>query len=225
MTDARGSNGTTNAGSSAHADGGDRREQSRPHTGAAPEVQQAAEALRASSKAILAMMDAVAELFERARREESTEVDCEQVAAMVDKSHATLRGIVASFAAADLLAALNQAPETERRPPMEKPPRGPGGRTYAQAVNTGQHPPDGRTQRPARPPPTAPWAPERTALLHPTDDRQRQAPTRASEFGAELDRTLRSDLGIATGPAMELVRRTTKGEYAVQFALPAWERL
>ena len=226
MTDARGSNGTTHAGSSAHADGGDRREQSHQRTGAAPEVQQAAEALRASSKAILATMDAVAELFERARRgEECTEVEGEQVAAMVEESRATLRGVVAGFAAADLLAALNQAPETERRPPMDKPPRGPGGRTYAQAVNTAQHPPDGRTQRPTRPSPTAPWAPERTALLHPTDARQRQAPTRASEFGAELDRKLRSDLGIATGPAVELVRRTAKGEYAVQFAMPAWERL
>ena len=73
--------------------------------------------------------------------------------------------------------------------------------------------------------PPAPWAPERTALLHPADDRQRQAPTRASEFGAELDRRLRSDLGIETGRAVELVRRTVKGEYAVQFAAIAWERL
>ena len=36
---------------------------------------------------------------------------------------------------------------------------------------------------------------------------------------------LRSDLALATGPAVELVRRTAKGEYAVQFAASAWARL
>ena len=105
---------------------------------------------------------------------------------MVEESRATLQGAIASFAAVDLLAALNQAPETERRPPMDKPPRGPGGQTYAQAVNIGQHPPDGHTQRPTRPSPTTPWAPECTALLHPMDDHQRKAPTRTSEFGGEV---------------------------------------
>ena len=68
----------TNAGSSAHADGGDCREQSHQRTGAAPKVQQAAEALRASSKAILVTMDAVTALFQHIRRgEECTEVEGE----------------------------------------------------------------------------------------------------------------------------------------------------
>ena len=52
-------------------------------------------------------------------------------------------------------------------------------------------------------------------LLHPVDDRQCQAPTRVSEFGAELDRVLRSSLALVTGPAVELVRQTAKGEYTV----------
>ena len=216
MIDAQGSNGTTNAGSLAHADGGDHHEQLRQCTGVAPEVQQAAEALRASSKSILATMDAIAELFERARQgEECTEVEGEQVAAMVEESRATLQGVIAGFAVADLLAALNQVPEMERRPPMDKPPCGLGGWTYAQTVNIGQHPPDGQTQQPTRPPPTTPWGPECTALLHSTDNCQCQAPTRANEFGAELDRQHRSDLGIVMGPAVELVRRTVKGEYTV----------
>ena len=102
---------------------------------------------------------------------------------------------------------------------------GPTGRTYAQAARTGAPPPETRTGTFSRQAPPAPWAPERPALLHPADDRQRQAPTRASEFGAELDRRLRSDLGIETGRAVELVRRTAKGEYAVQFAAIAWGRL
>ena len=99
------------------------------------------------------------------------------------------------------------------------------GRTYAQAARTGTAPTETRPGAPSRPPRSAPWAPERTVLLHPVDDRQCQAPTRASEFGAELDGVLRSDLALATGPAVELVRRTAKGEYAVQFATVAWERL
>ena len=144
MTDAWGSTGTTNVGPSAPTDGRDRREQSRPCTGTTPEVQQAAEALRASSKVILATMDTVATLFERARRgEECMEVEGEEVAVMVEESRTTLPGVIAGFAAVDLLAALNQAPERERRPPMDKPPRGPGDRTYAQVVNIGQQPLDG----------------------------------------------------------------------------------
>ena len=193
------------------------------------DAHRAASALRESTRALLATLDAVAELFERARHgEECSEVDGGRVAEMVEQSRATLQGIVAGFAAADLHATLAQATETARRPPVA--PNAPamggtGGRSYAQAARTGQPPLETRTAPPPRQTAPAPWAPERTALLHPAEDRQRQAPTRASEFGAELDRVLRSDLALETGPAVELVRRTAKGEYAVQFAASAWARL
>ena len=120
---------------------------------------------------------------------------------------------------------MTPAPETEQRPSAPHRTGGAGGRTYAQAARTGPPPLEPRPGPPQRQTPPAPWAPERTALLHPAEDRQRQAPTRASEFGAELDRVLRSDLELAQGPAVELVRRTAKGEYAVQFGTSAWARL
>ena len=54
--------------------------------------------------------------------------------------------------------------------------------------------------------PTALWVPECTVLLHLVDDYHRQAPTRTSEFGVELDRVLWSNLALAMGPAVELVK-------------------
>ena len=229
MTDAEGSHRQAHAGSSGPIDDGNCREKARRPTGRAERadgVRQSADALRESSRSILATLDAVAQLFERARRgEECPEEEGKRIAAMVEDSRKTLTGVVAGFAAADLLAALTPAPETEQRPSATNRAGGASGRTYAQAARTGPPPPENRPGPPHRQAPPAPWAPERTALLHPAEDRQRQAPTRASEFGAELDRVLRSDLELAQGPAVELVRRTAKGEYAVQFGAPAWARL
>ena len=194
MTDAEGSHRQAPAGSSGPNDDRTHREKARRPAGRAARadgVQQSAEALRESSRSILATLEAVAELFERARRgEECTEEEGETVAAMVEESRKTLTGVVAGFAAANLLAALTPAPETERRPSAPNRAGGAGGRTYAQAARTGPPPPENRPGPPQRQAPPAPWAPERTALLHPAEDRQRQAPTRASEFGAELDRVL-----------------------------------
>ena len=60
-------------------------------------------------------MDAVAELFERGRRnEDCSEEDGVRVAEMVETSRATLRGIAAGFAAADLQAAMAQANASAR---------------------------------------------------------------------------------------------------------------
>ena len=229
MTDAPGNGPTVNVRALApFPEQGDREPPSRSF-GHARSPHQAAATLRESSRTFMATLDAVAELFALARRgEECPEEEGERVATMVENSHALLRGITAGFAAADLQAAVAQATETARRPPENRNARemgGASGRTYAQAARSGAPPPETRTGAPPRQPPSAPWAPERTALLHPATDRQRQAPTRASEFGAELDRALRSDLELATGPAVELVRRTARGEYAIQFASAAWERL
>lgn len=58
-------------------------------------------------------------------------------------------------------------------------------------------------------------------LLHPGTDRQRKAPTHASEFGTKLDRALQSNLELAMGLVVELVRCTVQGEYAIQFSLMA----
>ena len=229
MTDAPGNHPTANADASAPPPEQTGGTPPLPHFGRARSPHQAAAALRDSVRTLQATMDAVAELFERARRnEDCSDADGARIAEMVANSRATLRGIAAGFAAADLQAAVAQANASARRPPERHSARemgGAGGRTYAQAARSGALPPETRTGVPSRQPPSAPWAPERTALLHPATDRQRQAPTRASEFGAELDRALRSDLELATGPAVELVRRTARGEYAVQFASAAWERL
>ena len=231
MTDAAGHGPTANARASVpFPEQEDREPASRPFGRARSPHQAAAAAaaaaLRESSRALMATLDAVAHLFELARRgEECPEEEGERIAAMVEDSRKTLSGVVAGFAAADLLAALTPAPETEQRPSATNRAGGTGGRTYAQAARTGPPPPENRPGPPHQQAPPAPWAPERTALLHPAEDRQRQAPTRASEFGAELDRVLRSDLELAQGPAVELVRRTAKGEYAVQFGAPAWARL
>ena len=183
------------------------------HTGRVRDAQRAAAALCESSRSLLATMDAVAELFERARHgEDCSEEDGNTVAVMVEESRATLRGIATGFAAADLLASLKQGPEDSRRPPAPHYASELGSRTYAQAARTGTTAlTQTRPGAPSRESPSAPWAPERTVLLHPVDDRQRQVPTCASEFGAELDRVLWSDLALA----VELVRQTAKGEYAV----------
>ena len=229
MTDATGSGPTANAKASASFPEQEDHDPPLRPSGRARSPHQAAAALRESSRALMATLDAVAELFEIARRgEDCSAEDGDRVAAMVENSRAMLRGITAGFAAADLQAAVAQATSTVRRPPEHHYARGTGGaggRTYAQAARTGAPQQDTRAGAPPRQPPSAPWAPERTALLHPATDRQRQAPTRASEFGAELDRALRSDLELATGPAVELVRRTAKGEYAVQFSYVAWAKL
>lgn len=68
---------------------------------------QAASTLHESSCSLLEMLDAVVELFELARRnEDCSEEDDARVVAMVEKSCATLRGIAASFALADLQTAV-----------------------------------------------------------------------------------------------------------------------
>ena len=207
MTDATGRSPSDNAGTSSQFTERDRRTLFPRHTGCTREAQRAATTLRESSRSLLAMMDAVAERFERpCRGEDCSEEDGDTVAAMVEESRATLRGIAAGFATADLLASLKQGPEDARRPPAPHSASGMGGRTYAQAAHTGTALTQTRLGAPSRESPSALWAPEHTVLLHPVDDRQRQAPTRASEFGAELDRVLWSDLALATGPAVELVR-------------------
>ena len=92
-----------------------------------------------------------------------------------------------------------------------------GPRTYAQVASA---PP----QAPRRPPP-APLAPERTALLSPAAEEHRHSPTRANAFGGALDAVLRRELGLGARPAVEEVRRTGRGDYAVQFSTAAWTGL
>ena len=154
MTDTEGSLRQAHTGSSGPNDDGNRREQARRPTGRAERadgVRQSADALRESSRSILATLDAVAQLFERARRgEECPEEEGERIAAMVEDSRKTLTGVVAGFAAADLLAALTPAPETEQRPSAPNRAGGAGGRTYAQAARTGPPPPENRPGPPQR---------------------------------------------------------------------------
>ena len=149
MMDATGSHGTANEGASAHPAAQDRHEAHPKPAGRAPTPHQAAATLRESSRALLATMDAVAELFELGRKgHDCSAEDGDRVAAMVEESRATLRGIVAGFAAADLQAAVTQATESARKPAQTYHARetgGPTGRTYAQAARAGAPPPESRT--------------------------------------------------------------------------------
>lgn len=141
MTGAEGSYCQAHVGSSGPNDDRTRREQARRPAGCAEctdRVQQSTEALRESSCSILATLEAVAELFEHARRgEECMEKKGEMVAVMVDVSRKTLTGVVAGFAAANLLIALTPAPEIERCPLAPHRTGGAGSRTYVQAVHIG----------------------------------------------------------------------------------------
>ena len=210
MTDTPGNQPTANADASAPSTEQAGGAPPLKHFGRARSPHQAAATLWDSLRTLQATMDAVAELFERARRDEDcSDADGARVAAMVENSRAMLRGIAAGFAAADLQAAMAQANASARQPTEPHFARemgGAGGQTYAQAARSGSVPLETRIGVPSRQVPSAPWAPERTALLYPATDRQRQAPTRTSEFDAELDRALRSDLELATGPMVELVR-------------------
>lgn len=86
--------------------------------GCARRPHQAAAALRELSRALLATMDAIAELFEHTRRgEDCSEEDGACMEAMVENSRAMLWGIAASFMAADLQATMAQATATARQSP------------------------------------------------------------------------------------------------------------
>ena len=138
------------------------------------------------------------------------------MAAMVDASQKTLTGVVASFAGGRFPHCIDSRPR-DRAASIGAQPSWWCERLDIRAGYAYRPAPTGELARTASTPapPPAPWAPERTALLNPAEDCQRQAPTRASEFGAELDQVLRSNLELAHGPMVELVRRTAKGEYAV----------
>ena len=124
---------------------------------------------------------------------------------------------MAGFAAETLRPALERTLGAGPASHPRAPASAGGPRSYAQAASA---PPPA----PRRPQP-APWVPEHTALLAPGTAEQRHAPTRASAFGAALDAVLRRELGLGDRPAVELVRRTGKGDYAIQFSAGAWSRV
>ena len=191
-----------------------------------PSVVQAAEALRETAGATLAALDRVALLVERVGRGEP--VPSEELANIgpaIQASRLAMAGIVGGLASAELCGALQKTREgsahsDERagRPTAASH----GRRTYAEAA---RRPSDHSSGAAPRQPPPAVLAPSRTALLQPASDTQRHAPTRASAFGAELDVELRRELSLGNCPAVELVRRTGKGEYAVQFSVAGWRGL
>ena len=193
---------------------------------ARPSVAQAAEALRATAGATLAALDRVALLVARAGRGEPVQPD--ELATLepaIQASRTAMAGIVAGLASSELCGALQKTREgpanSEER--ADRPNGAPSGRrTYADAAS---RPSDQSSGAIPRHPPPAALAPSRTALLQPTSDSQRHAPTRAGAFGAELDAALRSALSLGTQPAVELVRRTGKGDYAVQFSVAGWRAL
>ena len=191
-----------------------------------PSVAQAAEALRATAGETLAALDSVALLVARAGRGEP--VPSDELASLghtIQASRTALAGIVAGFASAELCGALQKTREgpanSEER--VDRPNAAPSGlRTYAEAARRSSDP--ASSAIPRHPPPAA-LAPARTTLLQPASDHQRHAPTRASAFGAELDAALRSELSLGSHPAVELVRRTGKGDYAIQFSAAGWRAL
>lgn len=102
----------------------------------------------------MAMLDAVAELFELAQRgEDCLAEDGDRVMVMVENSRTMLWGIAASFAAVDLQAAVVQATASTRRPPETRNVRemgGASGWTYAQPTRSGAPPLGTRTRAPPR---------------------------------------------------------------------------
>ena len=164
------------------------------------------------------MLDRLAPLIDRAHRGEA--IPAAELATLrpaVHTARAVLQGMVAGCAAERLRPTLAPAFGGGAASASGDPASVGGPRTYAQAART---PPPA----PRRLPP-APLAPERTARLTPASAEQRHAPTRASAFGAALDAVLRRELGLGARPAVEEVRRTGRGDYAVQFSTAAWTGL
>ena len=191
-----------------------------------PSVAQAAEALRETVGATLTALDHVALLVARAGHGEP--IPSDELASMgpaIQASRTAMAGIVAGLASSELCGALQKtregpanSEEHEERPNVAPSSR----RTYAEAA---RRPSDQSSGANPRHPPPAALAPSRTALLQPASDHQRHTPTRASAFGAELDAALRRAHSLGNHPAVELVRRTGKGDYAIQFSVAGWRAL
>ena len=181
-------------------------------------IARAAAAFNDSAATTLAILDRLAPLIDRACRGESIPAgDLASLGPAVHTAQSVLRGVVAGCTAERLQPALTRASGGASPTGTGDPASQGGPRTYAQVASA---PP----QAPRRPPP-APLAPGRTALLSPAAEEHRHAPTRASAFGGALDAVLRRELGLGARPAVEEVRRTGRGDYAVQFSTAAWTGL
>ena len=80
-----------------------------------------------------------------------------------------------------------------------------------------------RSQLPASPPsptrrPNRAWVHARCVVLDPPEDRFRRLPTDFTKMGATIEQALRSTLSLTSSPLVELLRRTSKGGYCVQFS-------
>ena len=181
-------------------------------------IARAAVAFTDSAASTLALLERLAPLITRACRGES--IPAEALAPLgpaVHTARAVLQGAVAGCTAERLRPTLTRASGGPNAPAAGGPSPAGAPRTYAQVASTAP-PPSRRSQ-------AAPLVPERTALLSPEAEEHRHAPTRASAFGGALDAVLRRELGLGARPAVEEVRRTGKGDYAVQFGPAAWERM
>ena len=181
-------------------------------------IARAAVAFTDSAASTLALLDRLAPLINRACRGEP--IPAEALAPLgpaVHTARAVLQGVVAGGTAERLRPTLTRASGGPIAPAAGGPSHEGAPRTYAQVASTAPPPPR-RSQ-------AAPLVPERTALLSPEAEEHRHAPTRASAFGGALDAVLRRELGLGARPAVEEVRRTGKGDYAVQFGPAAWERM
>ena len=193
---------------------------------ACPSVAQAAEALRATAGATLTALDRVVLLVARASRGEPVPPDeLARIGPAIQASCTVMVGIVAGLTSSELCRALQKTREgpanSEER--ADRPNGAPSGRRmYAEAA---RHLSDQSSEAIPRHPPLAALAPSRIALLQPTSDHQRHAPTRAGTFGVELDAALRSELSLGNQPAVELVWQTGKGDYAIQFSVAGWRAL
>ena len=182
------------------------------------QIARAAVAFTDSAASTLALLDRLAPLIDRACRGES--IPAEALATLgpaVHTARAVLQGAVAGCTAERLRPTLTRASGGNIASATGGPSHAGAPRTYAQVASTA--PPPSRRSL------AAPLVPERTALLSPDSEERRHAPTRASAFGGALDAVLRRELGLGARPAVEEVRRTGKGDYAVQFGTAAWERM
>ena len=181
--------------------------------GTTRQAMRAAGAFRETASSLMELMEHLVPLVTRASRGENIPAaEFAPLGPAVHHCSAVLQGVVTGFTTENLCAAL--VGESRSPPQSSTGAQTTKQRSYAQVARTA-------AAAPPRPQPAS-LAPERTALLSPASTDQRHAPTRASAFGATLDAVLRRELHLGDRPAVELVRRTGKGDYIIQFSPVAW---
>ena len=96
-------------------------------------------------------------------------------------------------------------------------------RSWAGVVRDGAHPaPQSGGPGPLNPLHRRAWSNDRTLVVRPEDEAARTRPTQRQQFGTGIEQVIRSRFPRLTGPILELVGRTNRGDYALQFSPAVW---